>query len=90
MFSWDAGKAEENLRKHGIDFRDAIGIWEGPTLRRVSKRPGELRYLEFGMIEGVVIAVIWTPRDGGRRVISARRARSDEAEDYNDHAGRPR
>ena len=71
MFCWDSEKAEENLRKHGIDFRDAISIWEGITLRRASSYPDELRYLEFGMLDGIVITVVWTPRDGGRRVISA-------------------
>ena len=90
MFSWDEDKAAENLRRHGIDFRDAIGIWERPTMRRASSYPDELRYLESGILDGVVITVVWTPRDGGRRIISARRARDYETEDYHDHAGRSR
>ena len=34
-FDWHAEKAANNLSKHGIDFEDAIGIFEGPVLGRV-------------------------------------------------------
>ena len=37
-FEWDARKAEENLEKHGVDFTDAIAIFDGPTLEREDAR----------------------------------------------------
>ncbi len=30
-FEWNEEKAEANLAKHGIDFEDAIAIFEGAT-----------------------------------------------------------
>jgi len=31
MFTWDEAKRLANLRKHGIDFRDAEAIFRGNT-----------------------------------------------------------
>jgi uncharacterized DUF497 family protein len=30
-YEWDNGKAAENLRKHGVDFADAIAALEDPN-----------------------------------------------------------
>jgi len=30
-FEWDVAKNAANIAKHGIDFDDAIGIFEGPV-----------------------------------------------------------
>ena len=30
QYEWDNGKAAENLRKHGVDFADAIAALEDP------------------------------------------------------------
>lgn len=30
-YEWDEIKREENLRKHGVDFCDAIGVLEDPA-----------------------------------------------------------
>jgi uncharacterized DUF497 family protein len=29
-FQWDLAKARANLRKHGVDFADAVGVFEDP------------------------------------------------------------
>jgi len=31
QYEWDNGKAAENLRKHGVDFADAIAAVEDPN-----------------------------------------------------------
>ena len=31
QYEWDNGKATENLRKHGVDFADAIAALEDPN-----------------------------------------------------------
>lgn len=90
MFSWSEAKAAENLRKHGIDFRDAIFVWQGVCLEERSDRGGEERHITIGMIDDTVVAVVWTPRDGGRRIISARRARKYEEDRYHDRLARRR
>lgn len=31
-FEWDAGKAESNLRKHGVEFAEATSVFADPWL----------------------------------------------------------
>jgi uncharacterized DUF497 family protein len=83
-FEWDPAKNESNLRKQGIDFRDAVLIFGGPTLEMVDGRRdyGETRILTFGLLEGMEIAVVYTMRGRNRRIISARRAHTDERKTY--------
>jgi len=81
-FEWDNAKNETNVAKHGIDFEDAIEIWERPVLVSPSHRGGEDRWIAIGVIEGVEIAVVYTERGTARRLISARRARTHERTAY--------
>lgn len=81
-FEWHEEKCALNLAKHGIDFEDAIAIFEGPLLVRPSHRGDEERFVAVGMVEGVEIAVVYTQRDSAIRLISARRARRNEREAY--------
>ncbi len=82
-FEWDENKRLTNIEKHGIDFEDAIGIWEGDVVEVPSRSQyGENRLVAFGVLEGRVIAVVFTDRGGARRIISARRARRNEREYY--------
>lgn len=81
-FEWDDAKNASNVRKHYINFEDAIEIWERPVLVSPSHRGGEDRWIAIGMIEGVEIAVVYTKRGTVRRVISARRARTHERRAY--------
>lgn len=37
-FEWDPAKRETNLRKHGIDFVDAVRMFEGLVLEREDRR----------------------------------------------------
>lgn len=77
-FEWDEKKRVRNLEKHGIDFDDARVIFDGPTLVRRSDRKTETRYTVLGFIEETEIAVICTFREDRCRIISARRARTNE------------
>jgi uncharacterized DUF497 family protein len=81
-FEWDDAKNALNIEKHGIDFEDAIAIWEGPVLVAPSPRGGEDRKIAIGMVEGVEIAVVYTERGTAKRLISARRARTNERRAY--------
>ena len=81
-FEWDEAKRATNLATHGIDFQAALTIWLGPVIDRRSDRSGEERYTTVGVARGRVIAVVWTPRNDARRIISARAARRNERQDY--------
>jgi hypothetical protein len=39
-YVWDGRKSRTNLKRHGIAFEDAIGIFDGPTLAQVDDRFG--------------------------------------------------
>lgn len=82
-FEWNDSKAEANLEKHGIDFEDAIGVFEGPVLEVRSDQKGEIRWKAIGLLEGLEITVVYTLREGRRRIISARRAQQNERRAYN-------
>ena len=84
MFEWDLAKNAANITKHGIDFEDAIGIFDGPVLVRTSDRKnyGEIRVIAFGVLDDRELAVVYTVRGTRRRIISARRAHSRERKAY--------
>jgi uncharacterized DUF497 family protein len=84
VFEWDAAKNAANLAKHGIDFEDAIGIFDGPVLERPDDRRdyGEQRIVAFGVVEARELAVVYTTRGTHRRIISARRAHRHERKEY--------
>jgi uncharacterized DUF497 family protein len=81
-YEWDSRKCAANIDKHGIDFDDAIQIFEGPYFEFESNRNEEERYVAVGLMEGIVVAVVYTLRGQTRRIISARRARANEERDY--------
>ena len=81
---WDEAKRENNLRKHGLDFRDAAQVLEGYTLELEDDREdyGELRYLAVGLLRFTVVVLVYTPRENIYRIISMRKADSDEENFY--------
>ena len=81
-FEWDDAKNASNLKKHGIDFEDAGHIFKGPVIQRRSSYSGEERWLVTGKFEGKFFTVVYTPREGRIRLISARRAWSNEIREY--------
>jgi uncharacterized DUF497 family protein len=90
-FEWNDSKCESNIAKHGIDFVRAITIWRGDVLDPAASRqtPTETRLAALGTIgdDDLVICVIYTLRQGFRRIISARRARRHERRYYQDQFG---
>ena len=81
-FDWHDDKRQAALNKHGIDFRDAIRIFDGPVLETLSRHPVETRWVAVGIVDGKEITVVYTVRDGRRRIITARRARAHERGEY--------
>jgi uncharacterized DUF497 family protein len=77
-FDWDPAKSASNEAKHGLSLADASVLWAGPVVTLPSKRPGEMRHLAIGLIEGRHWTVVYAPRGDHFRLISARRSRNDE------------
>lgn len=82
-FEYDPAKSAANKTKHGIDFDEAQELWRDP---RLSIYPvpaeGERRYLCVGRIDEKHWTAVITNRGGNTRIISVRRARNNEIENY--------
>jgi uncharacterized DUF497 family protein len=84
-FEWDAKKAEANRRKHGIEFLDAVIVFDGERAITLLENPMEERYVTSGMdAQGRVLAVSYALRGNTIRIISARKATSRERAQYED------
>lgn len=82
-FEFDAAKRESNRTKHGIDFVEAQALWNDPMLLEIpAKTDDEPRYLVIGSIDGKHWSAVITYRGINVRLISVRRARSEEAALY--------
>lgn len=76
-FEWDERKNIANIRKHGIDFADAVDIFNHPMLTLIDDRAGydEERWIAIGRLYAYVSVVVYTERIGDViRIISARKA----------------
>ena len=87
-FEWNEDKNKINIVKHGIDFVDAKDIWQGQVLEFPSPQDhSEERIVTIGLCEERYITVIYTCRGNNRRLISARKARKNEQENYENETG---
>ena len=84
-FEWDEAKARIDLRKHGVSFLTAAGIFSNEVVQRVDDREdyGELRFIALGRVDLEVYRVVFTRRgDALVRIISAQKASKHEWEIY--------
>ena len=84
-YQWDPVKAETNVKKHGVEFSDAVGVFEDPTAITIEdpQAEGEQRFLSMGMdVLGRIIVVAYTYRGDCVRLISARKASKKEVKVY--------
>lgn len=79
-FDWDSEKSEGNRLERGFDFAFAALVFDGETIEAEDTRHdyGETRIRALGEAAGLVLVVIYTDRDGVRRIISARPANRQE------------
>lgn len=85
LFEWDEIKNQINIRKHGIDFGDAIDVFNHPVLTALDRREdyGEERWIALGCIAAILGVVVYVERDEDvLRIISARKATRHEATQY--------
>lgn len=90
-FEWDAGKARSNISKHGVSFEAALHVFDDLfALDRAD--PGgsgeEARFVIAGMVNGMLLTVVYTERSNRTRIISARKATKHEQRDYYSHQTR--
>jgi len=84
-YEWDPGKARENLKKHGVDFADAvISLEDENALTIEDKDHNEVRFKTLGMGPYLnVLYVVHAEISSDRiRIISARKAGRKETDQY--------
>lgn len=76
-YHWDPRKATSNLARHGVDFADAVGVFEDQWALTIKEQvvEGEQRLVTMGTdFLGRVLVVVYTLRGDAIRLISAREA----------------
>ena len=86
-FEWDENKNQLNIRKHGINFRDAGYVFSDPFALNIpddEHSNNEERWLLLGQnLNEQVLLVVHTFRCGDViRIISARKATANEKATY--------
>jgi len=82
-FEFDPNKSVTNKVKHGIDFAEAQKLWEDRDRLLVpAKTQNEARFMLIGKIGQKHWSTIFTYRGETIRIISARRARKEEVNAY--------
>ncbi len=81
---WDEAKSAANRQRRGFGFDVAALIFEGVTVEWDDTRRdyGERRVIALGQVRGRCLAVVYTWRQGVRRIISARKANKGETDVY--------
>ncbi|WP_292829966.1 BrnT family toxin [Nostoc sp. JL33] len=74
-YQWDTDKAAANLRKHGVDFADAVTVFSDDLAITITdERFDEERFITIGIDAfGRVLVVVYTWRNDQIRLISARK-----------------
>jgi uncharacterized DUF497 family protein len=87
-FEWDETKSDACFRERGFDFAYAARAFFDPDrMIQADTRYsyGEDRYRLMGKIDGRLFVVVYTPRQGAIRIISARKANLREHRRYENH-----
>lgn len=88
-FTWDPSKRQKNLGKHGLDFADAAKVFNSPLVLFEDQREnyGEQRMIGIGLLDFLVVLVVHVESDEEIRIISMRKADSNETDLYFKNAG---
>lgn len=83
-YQWDHDKARSNLRKHGIEFADAVSVFADERALTIDNdHPEQERFVTLGMDSfGRVLVVVYAYRGDTIRMISARKATPHERIQY--------
>jgi uncharacterized protein len=78
--TFDESKRQKILEERGLDLADSWKVFEGEYVEVEDDRLdyGERRFRVWGFLDGGRISLVWTPRDGSRRIITIRNAHEHE------------
>jgi uncharacterized DUF497 family protein len=87
-FEWDEDKDRLNTKNHGFSFTEILENFDDPAFLEGFDREHsaeEERYYGIGCINNVLYIIVFYTFRELARIISTRRADSDEQEEYNDY-----
>ncbi|HEX6793346.1 MAG TPA: BrnT family toxin [Casimicrobiaceae bacterium] len=78
--TFDPAKRVRTLAERGLDFEDAVIVFEGVTIEVEDTRRnyGEPRIICYGLLSGRMVVVGYTPRGAMRHIFSMRKANDRE------------
>jgi uncharacterized DUF497 family protein len=78
--TFDPAKRDLTMRERGLNFEDAVLVFEGATLELEDSRRdyGEPRIICYGYLVGRLVVVGYTPRGADRHIFSMRKANERE------------
>lgn len=77
------------LSERGLDFARFNEVYEGPTFTQEDSRFDypERRFQTYGLLDGRLVMVAWTPIANGVRIISMRKCNEREQAKFNKRLG---
>ena len=83
-FEWDEAKRLANIAERGVDFVEAVAIFDGPVLEAEDERRGhgERRFRALGRVGDQCYVVAYTWRGRARRIITAWKVGEDGRRRY--------
>jgi len=85
VFIWDEAKRLSNLKKHGLDFRDAHLVYDNPDKCTYNaSRQDEYRPMDVALavLRGRLLTLVYMEIGDDVRVISFRNASREERKQY--------
>ena len=85
VYIWNEAKRKSNLRKHGLDFKDAYLVYENPDKCTYEASRGDgyrLMDVALAVVKGRLLSLVYTERGNDVRVISFRNASREERRQY--------
>ena len=78
--SYDPSKRQKALADRGLDFEDAVVVFEGLTVEVEDTRKdyGEQRIICYGLLAERMVVIGYTPRGAVRHIFSMRKANDRE------------
>ena len=90
QFEWNAPKAADNAKKHGVTFDEASSVFRDPLAKVLpdpTQRSGEDRAIMIGRSDqDRLLLIVFADRADRIRIISAREATRRERREYEEHS----
>ncbi len=84
-FEWSEEKSADRFARSGFDFHAAKRLFDSERFVErwdENHSGGEEHFVATGLVESVFISVVYTERNGRKRIISAFQADDDDIAEY--------